>query len=227
MVVAGGAAWEACVGVLSFGGKGEHEVGAGEEVLLVAIADLAAAAIASFPHLVEWPTERAEWFERIAHTDPLTGPRQRAHRSRRVLELEVARAQRQGSEVSVALFDVDGFTRAQRGRRVARRGPGPAPGRGGARGERPARRHDRPDRRRRVRARRARVRGRDGRPPGAGRHRRARGRSRATRSRVSAGIARFPQDGPDAESLLEAARAALASAGGGASISEAVGEPSA
>ena len=44
---------------------------------------------------------------------------------------------------------------------------------------------------------------------------------------ISAGIARFPQDGSDAESLLAAARAALASAGGNATIAEAVGEPSA
>jgi diguanylate cyclase (GGDEF)-like protein len=44
---------------------------------------------------------------------------------------------------------------------------------------------------------------------------------------ISAGIARFPQDGSDAESLLAAARAALSRSSGNASISEAVGETSA
>jgi GGDEF domain-containing protein len=40
---------------------------------------------------------------------------------------------------------------------------------------------------------------------------------------VSAGVARFPQDGADAEALLEAARAALAGAEGRARIAEAAG----
>ncbi len=44
---------------------------------------------------------------------------------------------------------------------------------------------------------------------------------------VSAGIARFPQDGSDGESLLAAARAALATTAGNASIAEAAVEPSA
>ena len=107
LVVASGDA-EACVGVLSFGWEGEHEVGTSEETLLVAVADLAAAAIASF-RTSSMATERAEWFERVAHTDPLTGL-SNGRTLGRVLELEVARAQRQGSEVSVAMFDVDGFT---------------------------------------------------------------------------------------------------------------------
>ena len=49
-----------------------------------------------------------EWFERIAHTDPLTGLAN-DRTFARVLELELARAGRQGGEVSVAIFDVDGF----------------------------------------------------------------------------------------------------------------------
>ncbi len=55
--------------------------------------------------------ERSEWFERLAHTDPLTGLANLRTVSR-VLELELARAGRQGSEVSVAIFDVDDFTAA-------------------------------------------------------------------------------------------------------------------
>ncbi len=52
--------------------------------------------------------ERSEWFERLAHTDPLTGlANQRTFA--RVLELELARAARQGSEVSLAILDIDGF----------------------------------------------------------------------------------------------------------------------
>ena len=52
--------------------------------------------------------ERSEWFDRLAHTDPLTGlANQRTFA--RVLELELARAGRQGGEVSVVMLDVDEF----------------------------------------------------------------------------------------------------------------------
>ena len=107
LVVASSGNVEACVGVLTFGWAGEHEVDTEEETLLVAIADLAAAAIATF-RTSSMAAERAEWLERVALTDPLTGLAN-ARTVSRVLDLEVARAQRQGTEVSVALFDVDGF----------------------------------------------------------------------------------------------------------------------
>ena len=55
--------------------------------------------------------ERSEWFERMAHTDPLTGIANERTVAR-VLELELARAGRQGGEVSLALFDVDDFRSA-------------------------------------------------------------------------------------------------------------------
>jgi len=99
LVVAGGGV-EAGVGVLVYGWSGAHEVVAGEEVLLVAVADMAAGAIASFRSSA-MAAERAEWFERVAHTDPLTGL-SNARTLNRVLELEVARAQRQNSEVSAS-----------------------------------------------------------------------------------------------------------------------------
>jgi diguanylate cyclase (GGDEF)-like protein len=52
--------------------------------------------------------ERSEWFDRLSHTDPLTGlANQRTFA--RVLELELARAGRQGGEVSVVMLDVDEF----------------------------------------------------------------------------------------------------------------------
>lgn len=58
--------------------------------------------------LASLATERSEWYERLAHTDALTGIAN-ARTFARILELELARAARQGSEVSVAIFDVDGL----------------------------------------------------------------------------------------------------------------------
>lgn len=208
------------VGVLSFGWPGAHELGTTEETLLVGVADLAAAAIAAH-RAQSLAAERAEWFERVAHTDPLTGL-SNARTLHRILELEVARAQRQSSEVSVALFDVDGFTALNlaAGSRagdqvlrqvaavlaesvrvvdtIARTGGDEfvlvAPGSAGV-----------------TVARRV----LDGisKLEQVGEH----------RISVSAGVARFPQDGADAEALLAAAGAALAGAGGRATIAEAAG----
>ena len=55
--------------------------------------------------------ERSDWFERMSHTDPLTGIANERTVAR-VLELELARAGRQGGEVSLALFDIDDFRAA-------------------------------------------------------------------------------------------------------------------
>jgi diguanylate cyclase (GGDEF)-like protein len=107
LVVAAGSGVEDCVGVMTLGWPGVHDVDTTEETLLVGIADLAAAAISLF-RLSSLVTEKAEWYERVSHTDALTGLAN-ARTVRRVLELEVARAQRQGSDVSVAVFDVDDF----------------------------------------------------------------------------------------------------------------------
>jgi diguanylate cyclase (GGDEF)-like protein len=79
-----------------------------DAAILSAVADLAAAA-ADRHRLAALVAERSEWFERMAHSDPLTGLAN-ARTFGRVLELELARASRQGSAVSVAIFDVDGFT---------------------------------------------------------------------------------------------------------------------
>lgn len=212
------------IGVLTYGWPDVHEVGTHEETLLVGIADLAAAAIAAF-RTQSLAAERAEWFERVAHTDPLTGL-SNARTLNRILELEVARAQRQGSEVSVALFDVDGFTalNLSAGSRagdqvlrqvaavlaesvrlvdtIARTGGDEfvlvAPGSAGV-----------------TVARRV--------MDGIAKLETVAGAAVS----VSAGVARFPQDGPDAESLLAAARAALSGVAGRAAIAEAAGEPSA
>jgi diguanylate cyclase (GGDEF)-like protein len=75
--------------------------------LLDALADLAAIAI-DRAHLAAGMAERAEWMERLAHIDPLTGLANRRTFDR-VLELELARAARQQSEVAVAIFDIDAF----------------------------------------------------------------------------------------------------------------------
>lgn len=71
------------------------------------IADVAALAV-DRARLASTVAERSEWFDRLAHTDPLTGLANLRTISR-VLELELARAGRQGGEVSVAIFDVDDF----------------------------------------------------------------------------------------------------------------------
>ena len=220
LVVAGSGNVEACVGVLTFGWAGEHEVSGAEETLLVAVADLAAAAIATF-RTTSMAEERAEWLERVALTDPLTGLAN-ARTLARVLELEVARAQRQGTEVSVALFDVDAFRElneaagSRAGDQVLRQVAS-------------------------VLAASVRLVDTLGRTGGDEFVLIAPGSAGVTVARrimdgiarldavddhtitVSAGVARFPQDGPDAEALLEAARAAVAGSSERAAIVEAGG----
>ena len=83
------------------------EADAADTALLRLIADLAALAV-DRARLSATAAERSEWFERLANTDSLTGLAN-ARTVTRVLELELTRAARQGSEVSVALFDIDGF----------------------------------------------------------------------------------------------------------------------
>lgn len=223
LVVSAGSGVEDCVGVVTFGWPGEHEVDTAEETLLVAIADLVAAAIAMF-RLSSLVTERSEWYERVSHTDALTGIAN-ARTVRRVLDLEVARAQRQNSEVSVAVLDVDDFKRlnsvagsragdivlrqvasilAERVRLVdtiGRLGADEfvlvAPGSAGV-----------------TVAKRVMA--------GVSQLEPVEGSSVS----VSAGVARFPQDGTDAESLLAAARAALAGTARSASVAEAEGSGS-
>ena len=95
---------EAGLGVLVLGWSGLTPAPGGETAAR-AFADLAAVAV-DRAKLASLAAERSEWFERMAHTDPLTGLAN--HRTfARVLELELARASRQGGEVSVAVFDVD------------------------------------------------------------------------------------------------------------------------
>ncbi len=83
-----------------------------ERETLTAIATLAALAV-DRTRLASTAAERSEWFERMAHTDPLTGLANERTVGR-ILELELARAGRQGSEVSFAIFDVDDFQATNR-----------------------------------------------------------------------------------------------------------------
>ena len=163
-----------------------------------ALAALAAVAV-DRARLASTAAERSEWFERMAHTDALTGLANERTVAR-ILELELARAGRQGSEVSLAIFDVDDFQATNARRRPRGRRRCPAARRVGPRGVGPAGRHGRADRRRRVRARRARLGRRDGRAAGP----RGIAALPAVAGRpitVSAGVARFPSDGADAEAL--------------------------
>lgn len=101
------------LGALSVSRGGSWLVGESDAVLLAAFADLIALTI-DRARLTAAAQERSDWQERMAHTDALTGLAN-ARTLSRVLELEVARAGRQGTELSVALFDVDGLAAANAG----------------------------------------------------------------------------------------------------------------
>lgn len=81
---------------------------------LGALADLAAAAVHQ-ARLERALTERSEWLERVAHVDPLTGLTNR-RTFERLLEHELARAGRQGTALSLAIFDIDGLAAIDRER---------------------------------------------------------------------------------------------------------------
>jgi diguanylate cyclase (GGDEF)-like protein len=78
------------------------------ENTLTALADLSAVAIRQ-ARLENALLERADWIGRLASTDPLTGLANRVT-FERMLELEIARATRQETQLSVLLLDVDDFT---------------------------------------------------------------------------------------------------------------------
>jgi diguanylate cyclase (GGDEF)-like protein len=104
-LVVGRGGIEQGLGAISFAWAGNGSPAAEELEFLQAVADLVAVAAERF-RLASTVAERSEWFERLAHTDPLTGLAN-MRTFGRVLELELARAGRQASEISVAVFDVD------------------------------------------------------------------------------------------------------------------------
>ncbi len=93
------------LGAFSLTRSAAREAGAGEASVLAAFADLVALVV-DRARMAASAEEHGEWQERMAHTDALTGLAN-ARTLARVLELEVARAGRQGTDLSVALFDVD------------------------------------------------------------------------------------------------------------------------
>jgi diguanylate cyclase (GGDEF)-like protein len=106
LIVASGGV-ETVLGSVGLGWPAPRELDPIERETLTALAALAGLAI-DRTRLASTAAERSEWFERMAHTDPLTGLANERTVGR-VLELELARAGRQGSEVSFAIFDVDDF----------------------------------------------------------------------------------------------------------------------
>jgi diguanylate cyclase (GGDEF)-like protein len=207
VVTSGGV--ESTLGAIGMAWAAPRTLSGEEREVVTAIASLCALAV-DRARLASSAAERSEWFERMAHTDPLTGIANERTVAR-VLELELARAGRQGGEVSLALFDIDDFRAANEGdghevgddilRRVAAVLAGSvrlvdtvgriggdefvliAPGAAGG-----------------MVARRV-LEGISALPAVAGRS-----------VSVSAGVARFPTDGADSESLFAAALEALARA---------------
>jgi len=98
---------EVALGSIGMGWPAPHDLSETDREVLETIAALAAVTI-DRARLASTAAERSEWFERLAHTDGLTGLANERTVAR-ILELELARAGRQGSEVSLALFDIDDF----------------------------------------------------------------------------------------------------------------------
>jgi diguanylate cyclase (GGDEF)-like protein len=98
---------EVALGSLGLGWPAPHTLDESERRQLRALAALAGVAV-DRARLSSTAAERSDWFERLAHSDPLTGLANERTVAR-LLELELARAARQGSDVSLAMFDVDDF----------------------------------------------------------------------------------------------------------------------
>jgi len=106
-LVVSSAGVEASVGAIGFGWRAPRVLDGTDRATLGGLASLAALAV-DRARLASTAAERSEWFERMAHTDPLTGLANERTIGR-ILELELARAARQASEVSFAMFDIDDF----------------------------------------------------------------------------------------------------------------------
>lgn len=105
LVASGGV--EAVLGSIGMVWPAPHAASDEDRETLGALASLAALTV-DRARLASTAAERSEWFERMAHTDPLTGLANERTVTR-VLELELARAGRQASELSLAMFDIDDF----------------------------------------------------------------------------------------------------------------------
>jgi diguanylate cyclase (GGDEF)-like protein len=108
-VVAGRDGVEEPLGALALiGGRALDDRDDGTADEIDAIADLIGLTI-DRARMASDAGEHADWQERLAHSDALTGLAN-ARTLARVIELEVARAARQASELCVAIFDVDDLT---------------------------------------------------------------------------------------------------------------------
>ncbi|HUP55768.1 MAG TPA: GGDEF domain-containing protein [Methylomirabilota bacterium] len=105
LIASGGV--EAVLGSIGMAWPSPHPISDEDREALSALASIAALAV-DRARLASTASERSEWFERMAHTDPLTGLANERTVTR-ILELELARAGRQGGELSLAMFDVDDF----------------------------------------------------------------------------------------------------------------------
>jgi diguanylate cyclase (GGDEF)-like protein len=105
-VVIGRGGIEEPVGALAVEADAAPEPDASERA--AALADLIAVVV-DRTRLATNAAERIDWAERVSNSDMLTGLANASTISR-VMELEIARAGRQGSELTLALFDVDDLT---------------------------------------------------------------------------------------------------------------------
>ena len=106
-LIVGEAGIERTVGVVALGWRAGEPGSDGAPGVLEALVDLAALAV-DRAAATAGAVEQEDWQERLAHLDPLTGLANRRTLDR-VLELEIARAGRQQTDIAVAAFDVDGF----------------------------------------------------------------------------------------------------------------------
>jgi diguanylate cyclase (GGDEF)-like protein len=107
LVAADEAGGETAEGALVAAFEGAPPDASSPENMLTALADLCAVAIRQ-ARLESALIEKADWIGRLASTDPLTGLANKVT-FERMLELEIARAIRQETQLSVVLLDVDGF----------------------------------------------------------------------------------------------------------------------
>jgi diguanylate cyclase (GGDEF)-like protein len=105
-IVVGRDGIEEPIGAVSLEVDHAPDADVGERV--AALADLIAVVV-DRARLATNAAERIDWAERVANSDALTGLAN-GRTLQRVMELELARAARQGLEVSVALFDIDDLT---------------------------------------------------------------------------------------------------------------------
>lgn len=107
LVVADDSGDESAEGVLLTAYRGAAPDPATVDDTLLALADLCAVAIRT-ARLQNALHGRAEWLDRLANTDSLTGLANRATLLN-MLELEIARSRRQGTELSLVVFDIDDY----------------------------------------------------------------------------------------------------------------------